>query len=355
MFAIRFYRVYDTGHEIDLAALEAAPAVAGATARPSFSRVSPKSIWIEHPPLLVRLPPVTATFGGTSYSLTAVARVYEIGAISLCFVLEDALAPAQALLPVALSFAAQRGLNQAFLDTLAVLRDVLGPELGARPLDTGFYEDYTVYVVDRDDSALDPVALLAGEEIAFSAATREEVLRNTLSYAEGDRVVLAWDAALLVAPEPPADLVEVIEYAVVQVLELRYYDRVLTLQMQRMYDDLEAGGRFGRFRRRRGGYDALLNRLMETYAEVSEVTEGIENLIRITEDVYYARVYATALRVLRADSWRASVDRKIDVIRKNYQMLSDEVNREHGNFLEWVIIVLIALEFAFAIWEAFRG
>ncbi|HIH02942.1 MAG TPA: hypothetical protein HA263_03510, partial [Methanoregulaceae archaeon] len=130
--------------------------------------------------------------------------------------------------------------------------------------------------------------------------------------------------------------------------------RVLTLQMQRMYDDLEAGGRFGRFRRRRG-YDALLNRLMETYAEVSEVTEGIENLIRITEDVYYARVYATALRVLRADQWRASVDRKIDVIRENYQMLSNEVNREHDNFLEWVIIVLIALEFAFAIWEAFRA
>lgn len=354
MYAIRFYRVYDTGHEIDLDALEAAPAAAGATARASFARVSPKSIWIEHPPLLVRLLPVTATADGVPCTLSAVARVYEIGAISLCFVLENADAPPSALLPVALQFAGQRGLDRAYLDSLGVLRDVLGPELGDRPLDTGFYEDYTVYVVDRDDPALDPVALLAGEVIAFSASTRAEVLRNALSYAEDDRAVLAWDAALLVAPEPPADLVEVIEYAVVQVLELRYYDRVLDQQMQRMYDDLEAGGRFGAFRRRRG-YDALLNRLMETYAEVSEVTEGIENLIRITEDVYYARVYATALRVLRADLWRASVDRKIDVIRENYRMLSDEVNREHTNFLEWVIIVLIALEFAFAIWEAFRG
>lgn len=354
MFAIRFYRVYDTGHEIDLAALEAVPTAAGATARASFSRVSPKSIWIEHPPLLVRLPSVTATVGDAPYLLTAVARVYEIGAVCLCFVLEDALAPPSALLPVALSFAGQRGLDRAYLDSLAVLGSVLGPALGAGPLDTGFYEDYTIYLVDRDDPALDPVALLAGEEVAFSPGTREEVLRNTLSYALDDRAVLAWDAALLVAPEPPADLVEVIEYAVVQVLELRYYDRVLTLQMQRMYDDIEAADRFGRFRRRRE-YRRLLNRLMETFAEVSEVTEGIENLIRITEDVYYARVYATALRVLRADLWRASVDRKIDVVRENYQMLSDEVNREHGNFLEWVVIILIALEFAFAIWEAFRG
>lgn len=94
---------------------------------------------------------------------------------------------------------------------------------------------------------------------------------------------------------------------------------------------------------------------MATVAEVFEVAEGIENFIRITEDVYHARVYATALRVLRADLWQTSVDRKIDVVRENYQVLPDEVNREHGNFLEWVIIVLIALEFAFAIWEAFRA
>ncbi len=354
MYAIRFYRVYDTGREIDLAALESAPAAVGATARASFARVSPKSIWIEHPPLLVRLPPVTAPAGGASFRLTAVARVYEIGAISLCFVLEDSAAPPSALLPVALSFAGQGGLDRAYLDSLGVLGSVLGPALGAAPLDTEFYEDYTVYVVDRDDPALDPVALLAGEEVVFSEGTRRDLLRNSLSYALDDRAVLAWDAALLVAPEPPADLVEVIEYAVVQVLELRYYDRVLTLQMQRMYDDIEAADRFGRFRRRRE-YRRLLNRLMATVAEVSEVAEGIENLIRITEDVYYARVYATALRVLRADLWRASVDRKIDVVRENYRMLSDEVNREHGNFLEWVIIVLIALEFAFAIWEAFRA
>jgi hypothetical protein len=354
MYAIRFYRVYDTGLEIDLDRLEAAPAAAGATARPGLSRVSPKSIWIEHPPLLVRLPSVAATVGEAPCLLTAVARVYEIGAISICLVLEDLAAPPSALLPAALSLAGQRGLDPAYLDSLGVLRGVLGPDLAGRPLDPGFYEDYTIYLVDRDDPGLDVPALIAGERAAFSAATRDELLRNTLSYAADDRAVLAWDSALLVAPEPPADLVEVIEYAVVQVLELRYYDRLLTRQMQRMYDDIETADRFGRFRRRRE-YRGLLNRLMETYAEVSEVTEGIENLIRITEDVYYARVYATALRVLRADQWRASVDRKLDVVRENYRMLSDEVNREHGNFLEWVIIGLIALEFAFAIWEAFRG
>ena len=354
MYSIRFYRVYDTGDEIDLEALESALSSAGTTARASFTRVSPKSIWIERPPLLVRLPSVTATVGTASYLLTTVARVYQIGAISLCFILEDQLAPPAAVVPIGLAFAGQRGLDPHFLASLGVLREVLTPDIGARPLDPGFYEDYTVYIVDRDDPAIEPVSLLTGELIEFSDATREEILRHTLSYARDDRAVLAWDAALLIAPEPPADLVELIEYANVQVLELRYYDRALTRRMIRMYEDLEAADRFSRFGRRRQ-YHQLMNRLMATYAGISEVTEEIENLIKITEDVYYARVYATALRVLRADQWRASVDRKIDLIRENYQMLSDEVNREHGNVLEWVIIILIALEFAFAIWETFRG
>ncbi|MFA7303382.1 MAG: hypothetical protein WC015_02650, partial [Methanoregula sp.] len=69
---------------------------------------------------------------------------------------------------------------------------------------------------------------------------------------------------------------------------------------------------------------------------------------------YYARLYAMALKVQRSNQWSESVSRKIDVIRENYSMLSDEVRIQHSNFLEWVIIVLIALEFGLAIWQSVR-
>jgi uncharacterized Rmd1/YagE family protein len=48
------------------------------------------------------------------------------------------------------------------------------------------------------------------------------------------------------------------------------------------------------------------------------------------------------------------VSRKINVIRENYSMLSDEVRIQHSHFLEWVIIILIALEFGLAIWQSVR-
>ena len=91
-----------------------------------------------------------------------------------------------------------------------------------------------------------------------------------------------------------------------------------------------------------------------TYAEISEVIEKVDNLIKVTENVYYARVYATVLKVLRSNQWSESVTRKIDVIRENYSMLSDEVRIQHSNTLEWVVIILIALEFGLAIWQSIR-
>ena len=71
----------------------------------------------------------------------------------------------------------------------------------------------------------------------------------------------------------------------------------------------------------------------------------------MTEDVYYARVYAAALKILRSGQWSESVSRKIDVIRENYSMLSDEVRIQHSNFLEWVVILLIAFEIIVMLWE----
>ena len=90
---------------------------------------------------------------------------------------------------------------------------------------------------------------------------------------------------------------------------------------------------------------------MKTSAEISETIEKVDNLIKVTEDVYYARVYAAALKILRSGQWSESVSRKINVIRENYSMLSDEVRIQHSNFLEWVVILLIAFEIVVMLWE----
>jgi hypothetical protein len=352
-YALRFYRIYDTGKETDISRLEEALASGHAIARSTFTRVKPKSISMDDPPLLIRLPPVVVHAGGEETPLTVIARVYDIGAVSICFILEDLDAPAGALREAALRYAGQDGFEPVFNETVARIREILSPLVEDFFIDPGFFEDYTVYIADRNDPELDPVVILLGEDRKFSAQTREEILKNSLSYGADDLSILSWDATLLISGEPPADIIELIEFANVQALEFRYYDRVLTRQMGRMYDDIENADRKSSFRRLRQ-YRRIMSRLMETQAEISDIIEKVDNLIKVTEDIYYARVYAAALHVLRISQWRDGVNRKIGMIRQNYQMLSDEVNIQHSNFLEIVIILLIAFEIVIFIWQETR-
>jgi hypothetical protein len=353
MITLRFYRIYDIGREIDLDWLEKALAQSYFTARSSFVRVKPKSIMLEDPPLMIQMHPIRVERDGRPFEFSVVARVYDIGAISYCFIYENQDADPAELEKIAFQFAGQEGLSEFYVQYLKTLGEIIRPHIKGFSINPDFYEDYTIYVTDRRDDSFDPVALLIGEKTNVSPQMREEITRNSLSYTTDDLAILSWDSALLCSPDSPTDIIDLIEFANVQVLELRYYDRELTREMEKMYDDIEHADRLSAFRRSRQ-YHAIMVKLMETSAEISEIIEKVDNLIKVTEDVYYARVYATALKVLRSSQWSESVSRKIEVIQENYSMLSDEVRIQHSNFLEWVIIILIALEFVLAIWQSIR-
>lgn len=343
MYAIRFYRIFDIGEEIDLRGLEEGLARSMATSRFRFQRVSPTSIIIDQPPLLIRLPGMSIETVRGTLPLSVMARIYEFGAFSLCLSLEKMDAPPLALREMALSLSGRDTLSRFFDAALSELRGILSVHIGTRPVDPAFYDDYTIYLADRQDPSLDPVVILLGEDAEFSPEIRRETLQYSFSYYPDERAVLSWGGAVIFSPGPPVDLIELIEFAAVQVLELRFYDRELSRQMDRMYDDIENADRQW-WLIRSLHYRKLMKDLMSEQAEVSEIVEDINNLIKVTDDIYYARVYAAALHALRSDSWSQSVNRRLSTIRETYRMLSDEVNVQHAHFLEWIVIILIALE-----------
>ena len=88
MISLRFYRIFDIGREIDLDWLEKALAQNYFTARTSFVRVKPKSIMLEDPPLMIQMNPIRVERDGRQFEFSVVARVYDIGVISFCFIYE---------------------------------------------------------------------------------------------------------------------------------------------------------------------------------------------------------------------------------------------------------------------------
>ncbi|MBN1431524.1 MAG: hypothetical protein JW931_01995 [Methanomicrobiaceae archaeon] len=350
MNSIRFYRIYDIGMEIDLNLLETVFANKYVTSRARFRRIRPKSIIMDTPPLLLNLEQISVVKEGITYDMSMVAKILDVGAVSLCIILELNRKDPGYLSDTAMLFPDQEDLSVYFNNSLGRLNEIISGNIPDFNVEEDFYEDYTIYTTEKLEDGFDPVQLLLCEKTDFSDQFREDTLRNVLSYSQDDLVIISWDGALIVSPETPDDILDLIEYANVQVFELRYYDRELINRIEKMYDDIGHADRmswFGRMYR----YHGIMVTTMEMYADLYEIIEKVNNLIKVTEDVYYAKVYETALREFRISQWSGSVTRKIDVLRENYSMLSDEVRIQHSYFLEWIIILLIAFEFGFALWQ----
>ncbi|MCL5935233.1 MAG: hypothetical protein M1543_01880, partial [Firmicutes bacterium] len=163
-----------------------------------------------------------------------------------------------------------------------------------------------------------------------------------------DLAVITWDSALVYDASGSADIPDLLEFANSQLLELRYYDNLLTQEMEKMYDALGEAETIARYRRRRH-YRKIMNRLMELVIDISEITERIHNSLKLTEDVFYARVFSSALSIFRTKAWAESIERKITTIQQNYTLLSNEIVTQQSTILEFAIVLLIMLEILLAL------
>jgi len=195
---------------------------------------------------------------------------------------------------------------------------------------------------------VDLAPLLSGEQRALSTAARQDLLRQCFSYYTDDLTVLTWDRAFIYEPRGDSDVIDVLEVANAQLLEMRYYDEVLDAELPRMYDLIERAQRtvplFAPWR-----FANLARRLTTLVAEVTELTERVDNALQVTEDVYLARVYAAALELFRVPAFGAAVDRKLSIIRDSYTALYHEASAARSALMEAVIVGLIATEIVLAL------
>ena len=216
-----------------------------------------------------------------------------------------------------------------------------------RPEESGVQEGYLIGVVHAFDRTLsaavlqesvDLVPLLSGEQRQLSDSARQELLRQRFSYYTDDLVILTWDRAFIYEPRGDSDVMDVLEVANAQLLEMRYYDELLDDELPRMYD-LVARARQARTLLSSRRFADLARRLHTLVAEVTELTERVDNALQVTEDVYLARVYAAALDSFLVSSVSAAVARKLAIIRDTYSALYDEASSARAELLEVLIVV----------------
>ena len=233
------------------------------------------------------------------------------------------------------------------------LIDRIGPAL-MQPRAQFLSEDYAVFAVAANSEATTAEDLLAahGAEIAqllrgerepLSTQEREEVLRHRLSYLAGDLVVATWSAAFIYDTEANVPATQdILEFANSQLLQFRYYDRLLDDELARIYADLQQP-RWGHswFGRR---YTRAARQVHALFIDVNELTDRTENALKIAGDVFTARLYTLTAARLGLDHWKGNVQEKLKTLDDIYRFAVEQTAMTRGELLELMIVAILVLE-----------
>lgn len=348
---IIIYRLFDVASEIDLSLVES-QAKEG-TKRLRLSRYpSMKALEFTNPPVSFELQGFVKRLFGQDINVSVIVRAFDFGVISLAF---DIPIPPNTtfneLEKVTKNLDTDESIDKTAMEYILHLTNSLGPAVVSPGIKEQFMEDYMIFFIEELDKQMeaseflkqyDPSRLLLYETQEVSLYTKEETLKHSFSYYPNDLVIVHLDNAFVIEPSGNSDILDILEFANAQILELRYYDHVLDMELARIYSELPKQKRVSVFRLRT--YERLAKKITETVTDLTEVTEKVDNALKVTEDVYYAKIYRTAMMLFRSRDWEDSIKEKLQIVTNTYKMLHDEISTRRGHLLELGIIILIVIE-----------
>ncbi|MBC7770935.1 MAG: hypothetical protein H7210_00435 [Pyrinomonadaceae bacterium] len=327
------------------------------------TRRAPQYFQFKPSPLRITSPGKSFEVGGCQTLASVDAVVYDFGAVSITYAvpfegtLVDLMELSSEMYVHAALQADSRLRAEAMLETLTpALRK---PELSA------LVEDYYIFL-------LEPVADVAGflmehrrmlaqilraEKAPLSAQQVDEAMESHMSYGMQDAAIIDWHAAILIDADPQ-DAHMALEFANVELLEMRHLDDRLDVALDDVHELLErdvkggAGGGLVEYWKRRSWpfrpftrpFAVDLRRVSQLQMESSMLFEGVNNALKLLGDQYLAKVYRDAARRLHLPEWDASILRKLGALESIYEKLADRQTNRRMEVLEWIIIGLIGFE-----------
>jgi hypothetical protein len=345
-----FFYAYDAGFEI---ALEKARPLCEASDAPGISGLRPAPAHLQYRPmpLTVSAGAVSASAGGRTFSLDATIKIFDFGALSVTLTLPLEDLSLDEYTETALALCADDALEKSARGAAERLFERIRPAV-SRPMLADLVEDYRVWHVGGFSparSGTEALALLP-REIArlltlergdLSEAAVAEIVRAPIRYFDNDLFLAEWNAAFVYDPKF-RDTVEVLEFLNVQVLELRFFDRLLHEAIEGMTEELRPRRRL--FHVLHDPFEKPLRRLSSIRTDVSLIRERIYNALKLVGDAYLARVYEEARRKVGAEKHEGTVRDQLSALTDIYAALNHRAEAARAESLEMIIILLIAIE-----------
>lgn len=349
---ILVYRVFDIGSEIDLEKVEALFEDKKLKERFKLDRKHNTSLIISNSPVSVQLGLIDIHLMDKVVAAELVAKVWHFGTVSLCFQIPI---PENTSWQELVEMAAWLEKRDEKIENLArdKAKEFQNDIQYAIPVmnDWKINEDYVTYFIQEMEGLNGPLStltdqvditalILAESKEILSDVLKKSTLEKIYQYSKDDLVVMDWNSALVVEPSGSMDVPLVIEFALNQLLEMRYYDDILDQRLNTLYNEV-VGRKKGLLSNK---YSQLAEEAGQIYLEISEIIENVENSFKAVGDSYLATIFRATSQKFRFGDWERSINEKLSNLAEVSKLLHSEVNESRNQFLEIVIILLITIE-----------
>ncbi len=245
--------------------------------------------------------------------------------------------------------------EQLLLDSrqrVEALLTIIQPALSKAGL-SAFVEDYVIFHVAEFSGGvtaeeitgrygLKVAQILRAESLDLSNDEVKDALSHHISYTNDDVTVTDWNAALVMEKDPE-DVIAVLEFANVELLEMRFLDQRLDEALGLAYE------RLSKRPRKWFSFDPSgLREISQWQVDSAILFEGVNNALKLLGDQYMARVYRLVAERFHLTDWDVSILRKLDTLQSIYQKISDHMVERpwkywSGSLL--LVVVSIALPF----------
>ncbi len=274
--------------------------------------------------------------------------LYDFGALSVTY-----------KVPIEGPFNGLLGLSEALYDNQHLLTDsrqwveqlvvALGDAVD-KPNVAKAVEDYSIFHIEASSAPNGPflwttfeqelAQILRCERGPLSEQEVRDAMACRISFNPEDIAAIDWNAAFLFGSDME-DVQAVMEFANVELLEMRLLDRQLDNALDQAYEAL-AKKQWSRLPLP-GSYETSSTRIAELQVESAILFERVTNTLKLVGDQYLARVYRLISQRFHLDEWDAGIIRKLQTLDSIYGKMTDRAATVRMELLEWIIVVLIAI------------
>ncbi|MEM4714199.1 MAG: hypothetical protein QXQ79_01510 [Candidatus Nanoarchaeia archaeon] len=335
------YYCFDVAYEIVLEKIETIFGKKPEQFAIKCERLMPEYVQYKVPPLLVRLGKRQIKIGKKKYVANLKAKLFDFGVVSLFFQIPFS-GDLKDIAVLTYQLAKNKNLDKLAKDEVKILLKEIKQFLIKPQEKLEFWDNYIIVSAKSleknytaksllETAKYDLAKIILCEKSRLSEQEIEDSLKHVLSYYEDEIAIINWQAAFIYDPRQSYDVLDVLEYSLALLVELRNFNFILDSALESAYSDITKPLKTYK----------VLYELTKVKLDVIEILDKLTDTLKLFGDLYLAKVFRAATSKFYISELRAAIDEKLKVIESIYTSLYERAN----NFLLIILEVMIVLLF----------